>query len=201
MCGAPAPTLRAHAAARAISLAWSSRHPSRPSSGSSARRTSPARGARAMISTAGCPFIARTLPGHPSALGPALVSRTAWWRDPQDPHRLEAQRQLLAAVGGGDVQAGQLPHALEPVADRVAVGERAGGGGVHVGVAFQEGGKRAEQVGLVLLVVGDQGTYGLVVEPPQLDRVVHVGQQQLIGAGLLVAELGPLWLALDHIGG
>ena len=50
--------------------------------------------------------------------------------------------------------AGQLPHALEPVADRVPVGEQPLGGAGDVAVRVQEGLERAHQLGLVLLVVG-----------------------------------------------
>ena len=81
----------------------------------------------------------------------------------------------------------ELADALEPVADRVAVGDQPGGGGVDVGVAVEERRQRPEQVGLVLLVVGDQRPDGLAVEALELGRVAHVRQQQLVGAGLLVA--------------
>ena len=56
-----------------------------------------------------------------------------------------------------------------------------------------------EQVGLVLLVVGDERAHGLVVEALELGRVAHVRQQQLVGPGLLVGELGALGVALDDV--
>ena len=56
--------------------------------------------------------------------------------DAEHAHRLQAEAELLAAVAGADVQAGELAHALEAVVDRVAVGEQAlrGAGDVAVGV-------------------------------------------------------------------
>src|SRR3954447_26305373 len=63
------------------------------------------------------------LPRHPPGLGAALVRRTARRGDAQHPHRLEAQREALAAVGRAHVEPGQLPDAVQAVADRVAVGE------------------------------------------------------------------------------
>src|SRR5436305_854135 len=77
-------------------------------------------------------------------------------RDPQYAHRLQPERKLLAAVGRGDLEPGELSHPLEAVADRVSVRDQPGGGCIHIRVAFQERRERAEQVGLVLLVVGDQ---------------------------------------------
>ena len=62
---------------------------------------------------------------HATALGTRLARGAARRGDPEHAHRLQAERQLLAAVGRGDVEAGELAHALEPVADRVAVGDRA----------------------------------------------------------------------------
>ena len=82
----------------------------------------------------------------------------------------------------------------------MAVRDQPRRGGVDVRIALEERRERPEQIGLVLLVVGDQRANRLVIEPPQLHRVVHVGQQQLVGPGLLVAELDPLGLALDHVG-
>ena len=61
---------------------------------------------------------------HAPAAGARLGGRPARRGDPQHPHRLEPERQLLAPVGGGDVEAGQLADALEAVADRVAVGDQ-----------------------------------------------------------------------------
>ncbi len=57
-------------------------------------------------------------------------------RDSQHAHGLEAQAELLAPVGGADVEPRELAHALEAVADRVAVREEAlrGAGDVAVGV-------------------------------------------------------------------
>ena len=73
--------------------------------------------------------------------------------DAEHAHRLEAEREALAAVGRGHVERGQLLHALEPVADRVAVGEEALGGPRDVAVGVEERLERADQLGLVLLVV------------------------------------------------
>src|SRR5262249_52525327 len=39
---------------------------------------------------------------HAAAAGPLLARRPAAVRDPEDPHRLQPQAQLLAAVGGPD---------------------------------------------------------------------------------------------------
>ena len=93
----------------------------------------------------------------------------------------------------------ELAHAFEAIADRVAVGDEARGGGVDVGIAVQEGGQGAQEIGLVLLVVGNERAHGLLVEALELGWIAHVRQQQLVGAGLLVGKLSPLGVALDHI--
>ena len=60
----------------------------------------------------------------------------------------------------------------------------------HVAVVVEEGLERSDQLGAVLLVVGDQRRDGLRVEALQLGRVLaHRGQQQPVGAGLLEREL------------
>ena len=70
---------------------------------------------------------------------------------------------------------------------------------VDARVAVQERRERPEQVGLVLLVVGDEWAHRLGVEAPELARVTHVGQQQLVGAGVVEGELGPLGVPLDDV--
>ena len=45
--------------------------------------------------------------------------------DAEHAHRLQTEAEALAAVGRGDVQPAEVAHALEPVADRVPVGEQA----------------------------------------------------------------------------
>src|SRR5215212_11687790 len=58
---------------------------------------------------------------HAARFAALFVGWAAWGLDAEDSHCLQAQGEALAAVGRGDVQAGELLHALEPVADRVAV--------------------------------------------------------------------------------
>ena len=83
----------------------------------------------------------------------------------------------------------QLLHPLEPVADRVAVGEQLVGGRGHVAVVVEVGLDRLHQVGLVLLVVGRQRGHGLVVEALELVGVLaHRRQQQPVGARVLEGE-------------
>ena len=77
--------------------------------------------------------------GHAAALGPGLGGRPARRGDPEHAHRLQAERELLATVAGADVEPAQLAHALEAVADGVAVREEALGGLGDVPVAVQEG--------------------------------------------------------------
>ena len=80
-------------------------------------------------------------------------------------------------------------HALEPVADRVAVGEQALGGRRDVAVVLQKGLDGDPEVGLVLLVVGDQRRDRLLVEALQLAGVLaQRRQQQPVGARLLEAS-------------
>ena len=67
-----------------------------------------------------------------------------------------------------------------------------GGGGVDVGVALEEGRERPQQVGLVLLVVGDEWPDGVVVEPPELRGIAHVRQEQLVGPCGIERQLDPL---------
>src|SRR3954468_19652342 len=74
--------------------------------------------------------------GDPAPLGPGLTRRPGPVGDAEDPHRLQPEAQLLAAVRRADVQAGELADALEAVPDRVAVREEPlrGPGDVAVGV-------------------------------------------------------------------
>src|SRR5215475_12393248 len=60
---------------------------------------------------------------HSAAFGARLMRRAARRGDAEDAHGFEAEAELLAALGGGDVMAAELFHPLQPVADRVAVGE------------------------------------------------------------------------------
>src|ERR1700761_5943841 len=61
--------------------------------------------------------LART--GDLATAGTRLERRAAGRGDPQHAHRFEAEAELLAAFGRGDVVAAELPHALQPVADRM----------------------------------------------------------------------------------
>ena len=102
---------------------------------------------------------------------------------------LRPRPRPLAAVGRRDVEAAQLLHALEPVADRVAVGEELRGRLRDVAVGLEERLEREHEVGVVLLVVGDQRRDRLVVEALQLGRVLaHRGQQDPVRARLLERE-------------
>src|SRR6185312_9296045 len=76
------------------------------------------------------------VPRDAAAPGAGLRGRSAGGRDAEHAHRLQAEAELLAAVGGGDVEPGQVAYALEPIADRVSVREEAlrGAGDVAVGV-------------------------------------------------------------------
>ena len=88
-----------------------------------------------------------------------------------------------------DVEPGEVAHALEPVAHGVAVREQALGGAGDVAVGVEERLERLHEVGLVLLVVGDERLDRLGVEALQLDRVLaHRRQQQPVGAGVLEGE-------------
>ena len=96
------------------------------------------------------------LAAHAAAAGAGLGGRAARGGDAEHAHRLQAEAELLAAVGGGDVEPGQVLHALEPVADRVAVRVEPGGGAGDVAVGVEERLERLHQVGLVLVVVGHE---------------------------------------------
>ena len=74
-----------------------------------------------------------------AAAGARFGRRAAAVGDAEHAHRLEPERELLAAVGRADVEPGELPHALEAVADRVAVGEQPLGGAGDVAVGLEEG--------------------------------------------------------------
>src|SRR6187402_65316 len=77
-------------------------------------------------------------PRHLAGLRARLGHRWARCADTQHPHRLESEAQPLAAIGRADVEAGQLAHALEPVADRVPVGEELLARRRHRAVAGEE---------------------------------------------------------------
>ena len=99
------------------------------------------------------------------------------------------EAEALAAVGRAHVEAAQLAHAVEPVANGVAVGEELLGGVRHVAVGGEERLEGADQLGLVLAVVVHQRRDGLLVEALQLGGVLaHRGQQQPVGAGLVERE-------------
>ena len=88
--------------------------------------------------------------------------------------------------------AAELPHPLQAVADRVAVGEELFGGGGDVAVVVEVGLDRGDQLGLVLLVVVGERLDRLGVEAFELGRVVaHRRQQQAVGAGVLEGEQRP----------
>src|SRR4051812_18599383 len=111
-----------------------------------------------------------------TGLGARLRGRALRRRDAQHAHRLQPEAEPLAAVGGGDVEAGQLAYALEPVADRVPVREELLGSLGDVAVRLQERLERAHELGVVLLVVGDQGRDRLVVEALQLSGILAHGR-------------------------
>src|SRR5689334_24289557 len=113
-----------------------------------------------------------TLVRHLAGLGAVLRRRTLRRGDAEYAHRLQAEAEALAAVGRGDVEAAQLLHALEPVADRVAVRVELLGGLRDVAVGLEERLERAYELGVVLPVVGDQGRDRLVVEALQLAGVL-----------------------------
>src|SRR5271167_3433327 len=94
-------------------------------------------GSRAAIA----PEISLLLRGarHLARLGAGLHGRAAGRGYAEDPHRLEAKAELLAAPGGRDVVATKLLDPLEAVADRVAVGEELFGGGGDVAVVVEVG--------------------------------------------------------------
>src|SRR4051794_36560654 len=75
------------------------------------------------------PYADSAAPRDPSAARALLRRGAATGRDAQHAHRLEAEAELLATVGGADVQAGELADALEAVADGVAGGGETPGGG------------------------------------------------------------------------
>src|SRR3954447_24939118 len=79
----------------------------------------------------------------------------------------------LAAVCGTNIEPGELLHALEPVAHGVAVGVEALGGLGDVAVGVEERVERADELGLVLLVVDHERGDRLLVEAAQLLRVLH----------------------------
>src|SRR5262245_11467729 len=108
---------------------------------------------------------------HLAALGAGLERRAAWRGDPEDAHRLEAEAELLAALGRGDIVAAELADTLEAVADRVAVGEELFGGRGDVAVVVEVGLDSRDQLGLVLLVVGGERLDRLRVEALELARV------------------------------
>src|SRR5680860_1646544 len=127
-----------------------------------------------------------------AAPGTRFLGRAAGRGDAQHSHRLEAEAELLAALGGGDVVAAEVAYALEAVADRVAMGEELFGGGGDVAVVCQVGLDGGDQLGLVLVVVGGEWGDRLGEEALQLARVVaHRRQQQAVGAGVLEGEQGP----------
>src|SRR4051794_11679893 len=99
-------------------------------------------------------WVTSTAPRHAATPRTVLRGRAAAGGDAEHAHRLEAEAELLAAVGGSDVQAGELADALEAVADGVAGGGKAPGGGRGGGVGLQgtprrgpPGGARPPRVG------------------------------------------------------
>ena len=109
--------------------------------------------------------------------------------DAEHAHRLQAEAELLAALGRRDVVAAELLDPLEAVADRVAVGEELFGGGGDVAVVVEIGLDGGDELGLVLLVVGGERRDRLRVEALELARVLaDRRQQQAVGAGVLEGE-------------
>src|SRR5215204_7397020 len=90
---------------------------------------------------------------HAAGAGPRLAGGALRRGDAEHAHRLEPEAQALTAIGRADVETGEVAHALEPVADRVAVGVEPRGGAGDVAVALQERLERLHEVGLVLRVV------------------------------------------------
>src|SRR6202167_1887222 len=131
----------------------------------------------------------RGAPWHAPAFRARLRGGAARGGDAEHAHRLQTEAELLAAVAGADVEARELAHALEPVVDRVAVREQSLCGAGDVAVRLEKGLERAHEIGLVLLVVGDERLHGLRVEALQLAGVLaHRRKQQAVGAGLLERE-------------
>src|SRR2546421_3234752 len=127
---------------------------------------------------------APSAPRDATALGAGLERRARGGRDAEHAHRLEPEAQLLAPVARADVVAGELAYPLQAVVDRVAVREQPLRGTGDIAVGLQKGLERAHQIGLILLVVGDEGLDRLVVEALKLLRVLtHRGEQQPVGAG------------------
>ena len=80
-------------------------------------------------------------------------------------------------------------RALEAVADRVAMGEEAPCGSRHASVLLEEGLQGPYELGLVLVVVGDERPERLLEETLQLTRVlVKRGQQEPVGAEVLEGQ-------------
>src|SRR5829696_8796076 len=130
-------------------------------------------------------------PGNLAAFGARLQGWASRRGYAEDSHRLQAEAQLLATLGGGDVVAAELADALEAVADRVAVGEELFGGCGDVAVVAEVGLDRRHQLGLVLLVVSGERLDRLPVEALQLGGVLaHRGQEQPVGTGVLEGDQG-----------
>src|SRR3954466_2642466 len=69
-------------------------------------------------------LLTRYAPGLRTGLRGGAARR----RDAEHPHGLQAEAELLAPIGRGDVEPAEVAHALEPVADRMPVREQARGG-------------------------------------------------------------------------
>ena len=57
------------------------------------------------------------VPRHAAALGAGLVGGADRSTDAEHPHRLQAEAQLLASLGGGDVVPAEVAGALEHYAE------------------------------------------------------------------------------------
>jgi hypothetical protein len=79
---------------------------------------------------------------------------------------VDVQRQLEAEAGLGvvEVVAGQLADAVEAVEDGVAVDVEALGRLLGGAAGGEEGAQGADQLGVVVAVVGEEGTEGFLVE-------------------------------------
>src|SRR5947208_14950804 len=104
--------------------------------------------------------LARDLAG----LGARLADGALRRHDAQHLHRLEAESELLAPVGGSDVEPRQLLDPLEAIANGMAVREQLLRGAGDVAVRVEEGLERAHELRVVLGVVGEQRRDRLVVE-------------------------------------
>ena len=118
---------------------------------------------------------------HASARGSGLRGREPRGaRDAEHAHRLQAQAELLPAVGGGDVQGAEGPSPAHAGSARCGrcVNKRAAAGD-DAPSASRKVSDGLDEVGLVLVVVRDERRDRLLVEALELGQVLaHRGQEQ-----------------------